>query len=189
MKALSRMAAGLYARLLGPHWCELAGVVQRLHSKGGVRAAGLFRVRHGSTRLARFAARVMGLPSEGMNVDLRLIVTPSSRGERWRRYFAGRPFATRQSASEGMLIEQAGFGEMRLELGVREGSLHYQSRNVALRLGQFRVGLPRWLAPSVTALERPDVDAVRVAVEVRLPFVGVLITYEGVLNRVEAKPC
>ena len=63
-----------------------------------------------------------------------------------------------------------------------------RSLRVAVRLGPLRVPLPSWLAPHVTAWERPlgDRDRTGVAVETRLPWLGLLIAYEGTVTRDEA---
>jgi Domain of unknown function (DUF4166) len=60
--------------------------MRRLHGSGAaVRAVGVFRVRHGSNRLARAIARLARLPAAGEAVDVRLQVTAREEGEEWRR--------------------------------------------------------------------------------------------------------
>jgi Domain of unknown function (DUF4166) len=182
--------SGLYAQLLGERWGDLTSVVRKLHGDQGiVCAAGAFRIRHGDNPIARLMARLAQLPAQGEAANLRLIVAPSLRGERWQRFFAGKPFTSMQRACDRLLTEQIGPIEIRFELDVSDGGLRYETKSVALRIGLARIPLPRWLAPRVRASEKPAGDAVRIAVEVQLPLLGLLIAYEGTLTRIEAKSC
>src|SRR5262245_39147607 len=90
---------GLYPQLLGAAWHDLAEPLRRLHGGGvTVRAAGVFRVRHGRNGLARLLGRLTGLPAAGEAVATRLVVVPQTGGEQWRRSFTGRPLVSRQWA-------------------------------------------------------------------------------------------
>lgn len=182
---------GLYARLLGPRWHELAEIVRRLHGAGEVvHAAGTFRVRHGGNRAARFLAWLARLPAASEAVDLRLIVTPVGAQEEWRRHFADQLLVSRQwRHADGLLAERIGLAELGLQVTVHDNALRYESKRVALPLGPLRIRLPGWLAPRVTACEKPEGNALHVSVEVRLPLLGILIAYEGTLIRIETKPC
>src|SRR5688572_25435208 len=82
------ISRGLYAGVLGDRWTQLAEVVRRLHTEHAiVRAAGRFRVERGRGRAARMLACLMGMPRDGEDVELRLVVTPSEGHEEWRRDF------------------------------------------------------------------------------------------------------
>jgi hypothetical protein len=181
---------GLYPQVLGADWHSLAEPVRRLHTPGAiVRAAGTFRVRRGTNRLARLLAWLACLPAECDSVDLQLVVTPMGDTEEWRRHFGGRPFATIQGARGGLLIERTGLTELWFELDVVDGALRYQSTRSALRLAFVRVPLPSWLSPRVQASETQMAGMVSVSVEVWLPLLGRLIAYEGTLTSIETKPC
>lgn len=189
METTPATCPGLYADLLGPRWHELAEAVRNLHPPNKiVRAAGTFRVRRGG-RVARLLAWFARMPAECEAADLQLTVTPTPQGELWHRVFAGQPLPSRQWASCGLLVEHLGLGEIHLQLEVSDGALHYLTKRVALRLGPLRLPLPRWLAPRVTASEKPDGNVVQVSVEVVLPLIGLLIAYDGPLTILEAKPC
>jgi hypothetical protein len=123
------------------------------------------------------------MPKAGEAVPMQLVVAPFAGGEDWRRSFGGHPLLSKQGDHPGgMLLERMGSMEMRFALAVENGALGYQSRRVTLCLAPFRIPLPRWLAPRVTAWERPGADGqVQVSVESRLPLVGLLISYEGVI--------
>jgi hypothetical protein len=174
---------GLYPRLLGDSWAELAEAVRGMHCAGSrVQGLGFMRVSHGANRLVRWLAVVLRLPAAGEAVPVTLVITPSANAEEWRRTFAGMLMVTRQSPrSDGLLAEQVGLTELRFRLEVRAGGLHYLPVGATLRLGWLRVPLPRWLAPTVTARETPAGPAgqIEVLVRVRLPVLGLLISYEG----------
>src|SRR5262245_60122224 len=110
METLPRSAPQLYPQLLGPSWDGLAEDVRRLHGQGEVvHAVGTFEVRHGRGRLARLLAWMARLPAAAPAVAVRLTVTPSDRGEEWRRTFGGRPLVSFQwRRSDGLLAEGMG---------------------------------------------------------------------------------
>ena len=125
------------------------------------------------------------MPPASEAVAMQLVVAPVPRGEEWRRSFGAHPLVSTQlKHPTGLLAERMGAMEMRFALAVENGALGYRTRRVALCLGPLRLPLPRWLAPRVTAWEKPGAaDQVQVTVESRLPLVGLLISYEGTINR------
>jgi hypothetical protein len=110
-------------------------------------------------------------------------------GETWRRTFAGRPFLSRQRKHrQGLLLERTGILEILLRLAVVAGALQYTTRRATLRLGIIHIPLPRWLGPRVSAWERPmaEENRVHVSVEARLPWLGLLIAYDGAVAVIES---
>ena len=88
------------------------------------------------------------------------------------------------SASPDGLVDYLGARRrMRAHLttSVRDGALHLASTGVAVRLGRRWVGIPAWLAPSVTLTERFSDDDARqhVAVAVTMPVIGTVYEYAG----------
>jgi hypothetical protein len=191
METILRFPSGLYPKLLGASWCDLDVAMRHLHgSAETVRAVGVFRVRHGSNRLARTVARLARLPAAGEAVNVLLQVTTRKEGEEWRRTFAGRPLVSVQSnRPDGLLMERMGIVEVRFRLLIIGGALNYQTVGAALRLGYVRVPLPRWLRPCVTAWERGvgDMNQIHVSVDVTFPLIGRLIAYDGMLTQVEVQ--
>ncbi len=179
---------GLYPRILGDRWHDLAETVRQLHAPGGVQAVGRFRIRRGNW-LARILAARARLPAQSDGVDVRLLVTSLPHHEEWVRLFGETPFGTLQWAVDDFLVERIGQCEVQFELEVIDGALHYRTRRVSLRWGSLRLPLPRWLAPCVTASETAEGAILRIHVEVTLPAIGLLIAYDGVLTSIEAKPC
>src|SRR5215468_3545115 len=195
METILRSPSGLYPKLLGASWSDLDSAIQRLHdSDGTVRAVGVFQVRHGTSRLARILARLARLPAEGEAVDVRLEVTSQEKSEEWRRTFAGRPLVSTQSYRpdgrlDGVMVERMGIVELRFRLEVVGGAINYHTVGAAVRFGSLHVPLPHWLSPCVTAWERAvgDMNQIHVSVNVTFPLLGRLISYEGLLTRVEAQ--
>lgn len=189
MEAAIDASAGLYRRVLGVAWNELHPSVRRFHSDGQpLQATGVFQIRHGKNRVARWATWIGGLPAAGEAVAVRLAVIPCGDGETWSRHFANRPMLSVQSRrSNGLLAEGMGPMEIRFRLEVIDGSLIYHPAGAALRLGPLRLPLPRWLAPNVSAWEKPldDPRYIQVLIEVKSPLLGLLVSYGGVVTIVE----
>lgn len=187
-----RSPAGLYPNLLGDAWRNLGPAVRRLHgSDAPVCAVGVFQIGQGSNRVARTLARLAQLPRPGEAVSVRLHIKVRDDGELWQRTFADKPFITLQSAGgDGLLVERAARFELRFRLKVVDDSLAYQSVSAALYLAAWRIWLPRWCAPRVTACERAaEGDQIEVSVDVRLPWLGRLVAYHGKLISVEKQAC
>jgi hypothetical protein len=191
METRLRSGSALYPNLLGDTWCRLDDAVRRLHdSCASVKAVGIFRITTGSTWLARAVAALARLPAAGEAVPTQLVVTARDGGEEWRRTFAGRPLVSLQSERcDGLLAERIGPVEMRFRLEAVNGALTYQTTSAALCVGSLRVPLPRRLSPCVTARESAagDGDRVAVSVDVQIPWLGLLIRYEGTLTRIEVQ--
>src|SRR5581483_1958426 len=179
----------LYLRLTGPAWADLSEPVRQFHSiADGWRGIGRFTISRGSRLPARLLAWLLRLPAAGTEVPTRLEVTPRRDGERWHRTFGGRPFVTVQREMAGqVLAEEHGLIEMRFRLEVSDHALCYHQIGTALRLGPLRVRLPRWLSPQITGREwaLAGEPGVRAAVRVTVPLVGLLIAYEGSIEKEE----
>jgi hypothetical protein len=191
LETIRTSPAGLYRQLLNASWDDLGEAVRRLHGDGEtIRAAGTFRVRHGHGRLARWLVRLAGLPAESEAVEVRLVITRRDSGEEWSRAFAGRPLVSLQwQRPGGLLAERMGLLVIRFRLEVTGGALIYHSQGAALRLGPLGIPLPRWCSPHISAWEKPagGEEHIQVAVEVRLPFLGLLLAYEGTLTSIEVQ--
>lgn len=180
------MIAGLYPQLLGSAWNELHEAVRGLHVDTAIQATGFFRVRHGNGRLARCLIRLLAMPPAGEAVPVGLAISPCGIGENWSLTFGDRPLITTQWPGRGgVLVERFGALELRFRLQVDGEALVYRQTGVALRLGPFPMTLPSWLAPRVTAREEPGggPNRTHVSVQVVIPLVGFLISYEGIIAR------
>jgi hypothetical protein len=84
-----------------------------------------------------------------------------------------------------LLAERLGALEFRFRLCVIAHALEFWHTDTAGVLGPMRAPLPRWLSPRITAREwaGPEAGSLQVAVRISLPFLGLLIAYEGCLKR------
>src|SRR6266545_701445 len=73
-----------------------------------VRGSGTFAVRWGQRSRARMLARFLRLPREGPAVPVRVEIERMGDQEVWRRWFAGRPYITRQTRRGPIRIERIG---------------------------------------------------------------------------------
>ena len=180
----AEISRGLYARLLGPDWLQLAAPVRHAHTPPTIRARGSFWIAHGPGPVARTLAALLRLPRANSAADTRLCVTAEASAERWQRTFDGRHLDTRQyETDKGELGERIGILEFRFRLERSGGSLLFRQAQAAVMMGSLRLPLPeRWL-PVIEAREDPA-GAHRISVHVRvvLPGIGPLMTYEGIID-------
>jgi hypothetical protein len=175
---------GLYPRLLGPSWLQLAEAVRAVHAAESAACHGRLRIGRGSGAVARLLAKVLKLPRASAAAETRLIVTPQHQAEHWRRIFDGRCLTTRQyPAGDGELAERIGMLEFRFRLEPSDGGLVFRQVGAAVVLGTRSVPVPSAFAPTIEARE----DAVgprqiRVHVRVVLPVAGPLLTYDGIVD-------
>ena len=180
-------ATTLYPRLVGKAWAALDTSVRQWHDTAHlVQGTGLFTVRHGQGGLARFLAWLLRLPTSGEALATHLVIVRHAWGETWSRTFAGKALITVQyQYRTDLLAERLGCLEFWFRLRVIEHMLDFWHAGSAGVLGPMRVPLPRWLSPRITAREWAGLEAgsLQVAVRVSLPFIGLLMAYEGCLKR------
>lgn len=145
-----------------------------------VRGSGTLSVRWGQLPPARILARVLRLPPEGPAVPVRVEIERMGDQEVWRRWFAGRPYVTRQSRRGRVRIERIGALEIRYRLLASPSEVRYVQEGACLRMGRLAIPLPQRLSPIVSAeAAGPEEDRFFVAVMVRAPLVGSLLSYSG----------
>jgi hypothetical protein len=176
--------AGLYSSVMGTGWAELAEPIRFFHSARSVtHARGRFRVARGANILARLMASAMRLPREAAASELTLTIERDGRRERWERAFGGQLLVTTQELSEtGALLEH--FGPMVIAFALRavNGDLVLQQLGTTLAVGPWRLPLPYWASPQISAREEPQGPSqIKVAVKVAAPGLGMLVTYDGVI--------
>lgn len=199
--------ASAVGSLLGPLVAELPPVVQYVHATTeDVAGTGTFDLVPARSGLGLGLARLVGLPGAAGKVPATLVIhrTADPPVERWSRSFGGEPLRSTMCAEGDRLVEDVG----RLQLvyvptGV-DGRLEFRHVRTRLRLGiprsrrrgrppplafltrlaELRAPVPRWFAPRVTASvgATPAGDQLDVAVTIRAPLVGVLLTYTGRLT-------
>ena len=177
------MSSELYRQVLGKQWQALAPSVRGAHANH-CEITGVFRITHGTGRLAKLLLRRSRLPPPAAATNTRLIIFPDGSGERWERHFDNYGFITQQwPGQRGLLIERFRAWELCFKPRVKDGTLLYEQCGAKLCWGPWRIPMPLVCAPLVTASERPGGTArVLVSVRVTLPLAGLLISYEGHLD-------
>jgi hypothetical protein len=161
---------------LGAAFDQLPDTIRRAHS-GRIRLSGDVRVSRG-TGIANLLANLMKMPPPAERVAM------SVEGEHlpdrmiWNRRFGGRKFESCFLLQQSRLIESLGPFRLQLRLEVLDRRLYYALERVTL-LG---IPVPRILAPNLEAWEGERDSRYEFAVEVRLPIIGRLVRYEGLLN-------
>lgn len=169
---------------MGDSWNLLHLNVRSAHWQAeSFRRRGIFTVRHGKSLLARIALLFAPLPPECVDIPTTLEIVCAGSTERWTRWFGTFRMVTFQwSGNDGSLIESTGRVQLAFSLIADNGSLRYQQRYAAFRIGSTTIPLPRWLAPNIAAMESPAADGgTMVHVEVTSPLIGLLAVYEGQL--------
>jgi len=162
----------------GSGFDRLPEIVRRAHA-GKSRLVGQVRIQRGSW-LAGLAADAMGLPAAGDSVAMTVDSDHRPDCMIWNRSFGGRAFRSCFRPEHGGLTESIGPFRLYLRLAVEDGRLQYLLSRVSLR----DIPWPRRLAPRLEAWEGAAGAQYEFAVEVRLPFLGRLVRYEGRLDHV-----
>jgi uncharacterized protein DUF4166 len=180
----------LYPRLFGVAWSEIDTALQQMHCNSEpVHAAGVFRIRHGTSLGAKLLLWFLRLPPPNAAAQVELIVRPVGESETWLRLIDGKPIVTVQRESlSGLLAERFGPLEFRFRLSFADHTIHYPQVGVILRLAlPFfpEIPLPKWASPQVSARETAGASEMetRILVEVSAPLAGLLFSYEGKLRR------
>jgi len=164
------------SQCLGDDFQRMPELVQRAH-QGRIRLRGTVSVRRGRG-LGGMMAAIMRLPAA--NEHCAMTVTGEHLPDRmiWRRDFAGTRMESNFSKRGDHLVEAMGPLHLFLRPEVAGGCLHY--RLVAAQVGPVR--LPRWLTPRLTAWERERDGRYEFEVDIKLPLLGRLVRYGGLMT-------
>jgi hypothetical protein len=168
----------LFRACCGPDFDRLPEPVRKAHI-GCTRLTGGIRVQRGGA-LASLLVDIMGLPRAAESVEMS--VEGKHRPDRmiWNRRFDDRHFKSCFARDGAGMAESMGSLRLHLRLAVRDRRVHYLLDRVSL----WSLPWPRWLAPSLEAWEGEADGRYAFAVEVRLPLIGRLVRYEGLLDHV-----
>jgi hypothetical protein len=161
---------------LGADFDRLASTVRRAHV-GVIRLSDQARVTRGGAA-ANALANIMGLPPASDRMAMTVEGEHLSDRMIWNRRFGDRKFESCFRLRHGRLIELLGPFRLQLRPEARDGRLVYVLERVTL-LG---LPVPRSLAPALEAWEGERDGGYDFTVEVRLPFLGRLVRYEGLLD-------
>ncbi|TPJ46117.1 SDR family oxidoreductase [Mesorhizobium sp. B2-7-1] len=171
-------AKALYPDLLGDAWTDLPAEIRAMH-EGAAMADGRASVERGGGMLSRLAARLIGFPSAGTDIPVKVRFDIGADGETWTRTFGAHRFSSRQfpgsGRSERLLCERFGPLTFAMALVVDENRLR-----LALRRWSFLgLPLPMWLCPRSNAYETVEDGRFRFHVEISHPAAGLIVRYRG----------
>jgi hypothetical protein len=174
----------IYPQLLDKNWDKMPIAIKTMHLTTET-ILGVFTVTHGKSKFAKLIARLLNCPKESKTAHVTLQITPNSKIEKWNRTFNQDNLITKQwVGNQGFLLEQWGHFQMQLQLHYENNTLYYGQKSLSIHFGKLFLKLPSWLQPKINAYETigTNTNQVLVHVEVKLPFIGLLIQYDGNLN-------
>lgn len=182
-----RSQHSLYQRILGPAWERLPAELCEIHDGSVGAATGTATVRRGSGLMATIAAMLFRFPHTADDVAVTVRFKANRDGESWTRTFGDRSFSSRlqegRGASERLLCECFGPFAFAQAVVVEDNKL----RLVMRRCTVFGLPLPRWLTPRSNTYETVRDGRYSFFVELSHPLVGLIVRYEGWLQRFDEK--
>ena len=174
-------AGSIYEQVLGTAFATLPASLQALHRPGPrARWAGRATVTRSASRMANLVARIFAFPAAGADipVSVTFLTAPDGR-ETWGRNFAGRLMLSTQQAGRGRnqhLITER-FGPLAFGLAmVTDGN---RLRVIPVRWSLLGLPLPRRAMPRGQSYETEVDGKFRFHVEIAVPLIGPVVTYDG----------
>lgn len=167
----------LYENILGDAYNQLPEAIQNYHK--GNYAEGLATVETGKSLLAKLAVKIMGFPTDGKDIPVKVLTKRENGAEGWYRDFDGKKFSSFQAEGKGyaerLITEKIGFMNFDFALVVENEKLH-----LVLRHWNFLgVPLPLFLAPNGDTFEYVENGRFNFHVEIKHPLTGLIVKYQG----------
>ena len=170
----------LFLGLLGAQADALPSQVRRLHALPmPVELRGHAQASAARGLPARLCAFVAGLPRADGDVPVCVrLVSPAPGVEIWTREFGASTFRSHLRAVNGELHEQLGPVRIRFRLHGHAQGIVWEP----LGIDMWRIPLPRRLLAGVSARESERDGRYRFDVTATLPWIGLIVRYEGWLD-------
>lgn len=165
---------------LGQDYGLLDPLVKKAHT-GSSQLKGRVSVQRGNW-LANVICNIFSMPAASKSCALTVVGEHSLDYMSWNRLFDDFAMNSHFEREGQQLVEVLGPIRMNMQLQVSEGALIY--RLVKARI--LGVPIPLWLAPRVIAEEAQVGEVYRFTVNVSMPLVGLLVSYGGDMQLVEA---
>ena len=177
----------VFRTVLGDAWPQLPVVIKELHATGGIgRFSGRASVQRGRSIFAKLIGRVVGFPAATGDIPLNVTMNCTTDSEHWTRNFDGHEFSSVMTAGKGrfsnLLCEKFGPVTFAMALIADNGRLNY----VPCGWTFLGMPMPRFLAPQGEMVESVENGRFHFHVELRLPIVGHIVTYDGWLQPASA---
>ena len=174
----------IFEQVLGEKWQSLPAPLRDLH--GAARESsfsGQASVKRGNGLLAKIVGRLTRFPHANTEVPVTVRITPKTNRETWERDFSGHTFSSKMSIGsgrlEGLMCERFGPARFGMALVTDGEVLRYVSRRWTL----FAVPMPKWMMPNGEMFETVVAGRFFFHVEIKLPLIGHVVTYEGSLEK------
>jgi len=173
----------LYKQVLGADWPALPPSLRRMHDlDAAMTACGTARVETGQGLPARLIRHMFGFPEAARSIPVRVTFTRRGSTQIWTRQFGSAVFSSVQRRGTGrndrLIVEQFGPISVELALVRTDGRLNLVVRGWRL-LG---LPLPLSLAPSGETCEFEAAGRFHFHVEIRHPWLGLIVAYSGALD-------
>jgi hypothetical protein len=169
----------LYQQILGAGFSRLPETLRKMHGlQGQASYVGRADIQRGNGLLSRLCAAVAGLPPAMRDAPTRVDFISDQQGETWSRNFGGSRMISRLDCRDGLLREQLGPLQFHFALLAADGEIHWQVHSVKL-LG---LPLPARFFDGVQCREREARGRYEFRVQASLPWIGLLVRYEGWLE-------
>jgi hypothetical protein len=162
--------------------------VRRFHMGAGcAAAAGIVDVSPARSAPARMLGRLMRLPPPAAGLAARLCIVRRCGGrEEWIRTFGDVRLATRLARAGDRAAERFGPVELRMRLRATPSEVWFTPDGAAVILGRLTFRLPGLVAPQAHAHAWSGGGrSFDVEVSVRVPLLGVLMSYRGHFTEAE----
>lgn len=178
------MHANLVKNWLGEQFKNLHPLLQKLHLTGG-QLSGDVHISFGTGiagAIGRKLAKKMHFPGPGTH-QLKINISHSLHGLAWERSFNSQApvtslFKPIGNIDSGYWIESTGPLEMKLTVDIINGGWFWR----CLSVNFLGIPIPKWLIPHTNAYKTIDNDLYRFHVELSLPLIGPLVSYQGLLE-------
>ena len=168
----------MYRTLMRDAFDRLAPVVQRFHDLSGQHVLlGEVTIDGPENSSARILAAMLGAPTESKTGALRFELIAEPDQEVWTRHFPGKTMCSTLRKGDGVVIETLGVATLRFVLVEHDGTLKMK----LARMSAFGIPLPRFLMPSISAVETGVADRFNFDVQAHMPLIGLVARYRGFL--------
>jgi hypothetical protein len=176
------MRSSPFQCILGADFECLPPAVRRVHGlSGALTACGFADITPAPGLAAWLICALAGLPRAGRNVPVTVSFHPDGRGgERWKRRFGARRYASTMRAGRGetLLIERIGPFDLFYRLTPQADGLCWQ----VTRWRFATLPLPTWTLPTIRCVESGAGERFFFDIDIAFPMIGPVIHYRGWLD-------
>jgi hypothetical protein len=173
----------VFHEVLDSAWSELPAEIRDLHDVRDTRRfQGRAKVSRGESLIAKLIGRIVGFPPAGTDVAVEVSMRKTNGREYWQRNFSGHKFSSVLSPGKGrfdkLIKEQFGPVSIVMALVVDGDRLNYVPRAWTF----IGLPMPNALIPRGQMCEYVADGKFHFHVEINLPIIGHIVTYEGFLE-------